>query len=219
MRCIAKSLGSLVCVGAFGFAISNSTAQNLVLNPGFETAGTSSSIAANWTVDTAAGGPVYGNRTTDNPYAGSYNFEIFLDSVGAGPVVQVNQSGIAVTGGGTFTFSFYSDRLAGSQGDNDQYNIQWFNGVGGFVGQTGYTTFTPGANAYAQTLATGVVPATAATATVFFHGAGAANPGWTATIDLDNVSLTVAAVPEPTTLTLAGLGLAGAVLGLRRRRP
>lgn len=212
----SKFIVSSVGAVALLFMASLVSAQNLVLNPGFETAGANSSLAANWTVDTAAGGPVYGVRTNDNPFAGSYNFEAFLASTGAGPVVQVDQSAIPVTGGGTYTFSFYADRLTGSQGDSDQYNIQWFNASSGFVGQTGYTTFSPGANVYAQTVASGTVPATAATGTIFLHCAGAAVPGWTATIDFDNVSLSV--VPEPTTVSLVFVGLLGAVLGLRKRR-
>jgi hypothetical protein len=43
-----------------------------------------------------------------------------------------------------------------------------------------------------------------------------ASAGSTEAIEVDNVSLTQ--VPEPTTITLVGLGLVGAVLGLRKRR-
>ena len=72
--------------------------------------------ATGWTVDTAAGGPVYAVRTNDNPHSGSYNFEVYLASTGAGPVVQFNQSGIPVTGGTTYPFTFYAGALTGSAG-------------------------------------------------------------------------------------------------------
>ena len=85
-------------------------------NGGFETGNGSS--ANNWTVDTAAGGPVYGVRTNDSPNSGSFNFQVHLASTGAGPVVQFNQSAIPVTGGTIYPFTFYAKALAGSQGQS-----------------------------------------------------------------------------------------------------
>ena len=84
---------------------------NLVTNGGFENG--SGATASNWTVDTAAGGPVYGVRTNDSPHSGSYDFQVYLASTGAGPVVQFNQSGIPVTGGTTYPFTFYANALDG----------------------------------------------------------------------------------------------------------
>ena len=211
MNAISKFIGSTVCAVAFLFAVGQVSAANLVLNPGFETAGANPSLAANWTTDTAAGGPVYGIRTNDNPHSGSFNYEVLLASIGAGPVVQFNQSAIPVTGGSVYTFSFYSDRLAGSQGDSDQWRILWNAG-----GDTGYHSFTPGANTYALFSTSVTAPATATSATIFFHGAGPAIPAQSATVDFDDVSLTT--VPEPMTVTLVGLGLLGAVALGRKRK-
>jgi len=152
---------------------------------------------------------VYGIRTNDNPFAGSYNFEAYLASIGAGPVVQVNQAGIPVVGGTQYTFSFEADRLSGSAGDNDQWRILWNAG-----GDTGYQTYTPGNNTYALTSVAVTAPAAATSAQIFFHFAGAAAPSLSATLDIDNVSL----IPEPSTISMVALGLAAAVLGLRKRR-
>jgi hypothetical protein len=164
---------------------------NVVSNGGFETAGATTSNAANWTVDQASGGPVSGVRTNDNPHSGSFNFEVRLASTGSGPLVEFSQTGIPVTGGVSYAFSFYADRLTGSAGDNDQYNVEWFNSNSVLVAQTGYTTFAPGANVYAQTSVNGLTaPPTAASATIFFHCAGAATPSLSATLDFDDVSLT-----------------------------
>ena len=164
-----------------------SSAGNLLLNPSFEIAGATSSSATNWTVPQAAGGPVYGVRTNDNPHSGSFNFEVHLASTGAGPVVQFQQANVPVTGGVSYTFSFYADRLAGSAGDVDQYNIQWYGP--GLLSQTGFQTYTPGANAYAQTTITGLVaPTNATSATVIFYCPGAASTSQSATIDFDDVS-------------------------------
>src|SRR5208282_4420835 len=155
---------------------------NLVANGGFESG--SGATATGWTVDTAAGGPVYAVRTNDNPHSGSYNFEVYLASTGAGPVVQFNQSGIPVTGGTTYPFTFYADALTGSQGESCQWRILWNTG-----GDTGYQTYTPGNNAYALISTSVTAPAAATSATIYFHFAGAAIPSQSATIDLDDVVL------------------------------
>jgi beta-glucanase (GH16 family) len=151
-------------------------------NGGFES-GTGAS-ATGWTVDTAAGGPVYGVRTNDNAHGGAYNFEVYLASTGAGPVVQFNQSGVPVTGNTTYPFTFFADALQGSAGYSAQWRILWNSG-----GDTGYQTYLPGNNAYAAISNSVTVPAGATSATIFFHFAGAASPGVTATIDMDDVRL------------------------------
>src|SRR5262245_1234172 len=66
-------------------------------NGGFELG--SGSTANNWSVTTAAGGPVYAVRTNSNPNSGSFSFEVYLASTGAGPVVEFSQAGVPVTGG------------------------------------------------------------------------------------------------------------------------
>ncbi len=165
--------------------------QSQLANPGFETAGPNSAVAQNWTVSQAVGGPVYAVRTNNNPHTGSYNFEVHLASTGAGPVVEFVQNNVPVIGGAYYKLSFYSDRLTGSTSDNEQYNIQWLNTNSVQVGSTGYLGFTPGANVYSQTIVNGLAaPATAVGANLIFHFAGGANPAWSATIDLDDTSLT-----------------------------
>ena len=153
-------------------------------NGGFETG--SGSSANNWTVDTAAGGPVYGVRTNDNPHSSGsfFNFEVHLASTGAGPVVQFNQAGVPVTGGTTYPFTFYASVLTGSAGYSSQWRILWNAG-----GDTGYQNFTPGNNTYALITNSVTAPASATSATIYFHFAGAAIPSQSATIDIDDVLL------------------------------
>ncbi|HEV2327833.1 MAG TPA: family 16 glycosylhydrolase [Verrucomicrobiae bacterium] len=155
---------------------------NLVANGGFESG--SGATASNWTVDTAAGGPVYGVRTNDDPHSGSYDFQVYLASTGAGPVVQFNQSGTPVTGGTTYPFTFYANALSGSAGENAQWEIVWNSG-----GATGYQAFAPGNGSYAWISNSVTAPAGATSATIYFHFAGAAIASQTATIDLDDISL------------------------------
>jgi CxxC motif-containing protein (DUF1111 family) len=151
-------------------------------NGGFESG--SGTTANNWSVDTAAGGPVYAVRINDNPHSGSSNFEVHLASVGAGPVVQFNQAAVPVTGGTTYPFTFYASALTGSAGYNAQWRILWNTG-----GDTGYQTFTSGNNAYNAISNSVSAPAGATSATIYFHFAGAASLSQSATIDIDDVAL------------------------------
>ncbi|MDB6113036.1 MAG: thiol oxidoreductase [Pedosphaera sp.] len=151
-------------------------------NGGFEFG--SGSAATNWSLTTAAGGPVYAVRTNTHPHGGSFNFEVHLASAGAGPVVEFAQSGIPVTGGTTYPFTFYANALTGSAGYNAQWRILWNTGAG-----SGYVGFTPGNNTYASISNSIVAPATATSATVYFHFAGAAITNQFATIDIDDVAL------------------------------
>jgi hypothetical protein len=58
------------------------------------------------------------------------------------------------------------------------------------LGQTGFIGYTPGNNAYAQTIVNGLIaPANATSATVIFYCAGAAITNQSATIRFDDVSL------------------------------
>jgi CxxC motif-containing protein (DUF1111 family) len=151
------------------------------VNGGFESG--SGTTASNWTVDTAVGGPVYGSRTNDNPHSGLYDFQVHLGSVGAGPLVQFNQSGIPVTGGAS-TLSFYADALAGSQGQSAQWKIAWNAG-----GDTGYQNMILGAGTYTFNSFPVTVPNGATLATIYFHIAGAAVTSWVANVDFDDVVL------------------------------
>jgi CxxC motif-containing protein (DUF1111 family) len=151
-------------------------------NGGFETG--SGISAAGWTVDTAAGGPVYAARTNDNPRSGSSDFQVHLASTGAGPVAQFNQAGVPVTGGTSYPFTFYANALPGSVGYNAQWRILWNTG-----GDTGYQGFTPGNNVYAAVSNSVPAPVGATSATIYFHFAGAADPSQSATIDIDDISL------------------------------
>ncbi|MGN6644742.1 MAG: hypothetical protein ACTHKU_17265 [Verrucomicrobiota bacterium] len=179
----------------------NASAQ--VVNSGFETAGANAALAADWNVTVAAGGPVYAVRTNSNPRTGAYHFEIHLASIGGGPVVEFGQTGIPVIGGANYTFSFYANRLANSISDNHEYSVKWFNTNSAQVGATGYIGYTPGANVYALISVSNLTaPATAAKADILFHSAGGANSAWSATLDIDDVSLTTTnTVPDPVPFT------------------
>jgi CxxC motif-containing protein (DUF1111 family) len=153
-----------------------------VTNGGFEFG--NGGMASNWPVTTAAGGPVYGVRTNDNPHSGSYDFQVHLASTGAGPVVGFAQADVPVTGGTTYPFTFYSSVLPGSAGQSPQWKISWNAG-----GDTGFHGFTPGNNTYAFISNSVTVPVAATSATISFYIAGAADVSQSATIDFDDVAL------------------------------
>ncbi|HSU56419.1 MAG TPA: di-heme oxidoredictase family protein, partial [Candidatus Dormibacteraeota bacterium] len=154
----------------------------LPVNGGFETG--TGVIASNWVVSQAVGGPVYAVRTNSTPRTGSSCFEVHLASTGAGPVVEFTQSGVPVTGGTAYPFTFYANALAGSAGYNAEWRVLWNAG-----GDTGYRGYTPGNSSYALISNSVTAPAAASSATLFFHFAGAAIPSQSATIRLDDIAL------------------------------
>ncbi len=154
----------------------------LPANSGFEQG--SGTIASNWVVTTAAGGPVYGVRTNTSPRSGSFNFEVRVASTGAGPVVEFQQTGVPVTGSTAYPFTFYAKAVTGSAGHSAQWRIFWNAG-----GDTGYQGFAPGNNAYALISNSVVAPAGATAASIIFRVAGAAVPSQSATIQFDDVAL------------------------------
>lgn len=183
MKQMNKTVLGLLCLALGTLTAKQISAQ--VLNPGFEIAGTTFAAATNWTVTQAAGGPVYAIRTNNNPHSGAFNYEVRLASVGAGPVVAFAQSGVPVTGGTTYPFTFYASALTGSAGHNAQWRILWNAG-----GETGFHSFTPGNSTYAFISNSVTAPLAATSATISFYCAGAAVTNQSATIHLDDVSLT-----------------------------
>jgi hypothetical protein len=171
----------LLAVSLLGLTLA---APAQILNPGFEFPGSNASSATNWTVTQAVGGPVYAVRTNNNPHSGSFNFEVHLASTGAGPVVEFTQAGVPVIGGTVYPFIFYANALTGSMGYTTQWRVLWNTG-----GDTGYQTFTPGNNTYAFVSNSLTAPLAATSATIYFHFAGAAIPSQSATIQLDDFSL------------------------------
>jgi hypothetical protein len=99
-------------------------------------------------------------------------------------VVEFTQAGVPVTGGTVYPFTFYANALTGSLGYNAQWRVLWNAG-----GDTGYQTFSPGNNTYSFVSNSLAAPLAATSATLYFHFAGAAIPSQSATIQLDDVSL------------------------------
>jgi CxxC motif-containing protein (DUF1111 family) len=183
---LTNSLFDLAPVGSRNYqilAVTPGSAPVAALPPNGSFELGSGTTASNWVLVQAVGGPVYAERTNDNPHSGSFNFEVYLASTGAGPVVEVQQSGLPLTGGTTYPFSFYADEIAGAAGCNPQWRVIWNTG-----GDTGFHTFAPGNNQYGVISNSVTAPAGATSATLDFYFAGAADPGQSATIQLDDVA-------------------------------
>ena len=206
-KCLVGMLSATaLLIGSTAFA------QNLVLNPGFSTGD-----LTDWaTLNSGAGATVTVIPTGGNP--GDYAW--LSNTVEAANLAldQTTPAGSAVGAGLTVDYSF--NLLGGNQANGGVDFIHIFdeNSTGGVISQGpgllgpyfpsagGWTTYTG-----SFTTVTG-----SDHLYIEFDATTGAASGSTDEMGVDNVSLTV--VPEPTTLTFVGLGMVGAVLGLRKRR-
>ncbi len=195
-----------------GFLIGNTTlAQNLIQNPGFNTGD-----LTGWTPINAASGatvsviPTGGNPTDYgwlNNTLEAYNLALS----------QTTPNGSAAGAGLTIDYSF--DLLGGSQaaGGVDFIHIFDENSTGGVISQGPglLGPYFPSASGW--TTYTGSFTTVAGSDHLYieFDATTGANSGSTDQMGVDNVVLTV--VPEPTTLTLAAMGMVG-IWTFRRRR-
>jgi hypothetical protein len=162
-------------------------AVNAVLNPSFETADVTSTGAANWNLDQAAGGSLHtGGVTNVDPHSGSFELDMEAQGDGASGVsIQVSQVGIPVTGGATNGFSFWAKKAVSLGGANPQWTIFWFDSGSAFVGQNGFTSFASIGTSYTLVTNSIVVPTNAAFGQVIFLLAGGAGVGdhWLVRVD------------------------------------
>jgi hypothetical protein len=165
----------------------------IVTNGGFETGdltgwtATGADLAAAWLTGTVEG----------TSHSGQYFF-IGFDNSGFATLSQT----VATAVGGLYSFSFFSNtNVPGAAGNILRYQI----GSGSIV-------TVPNSFAWAETVTTFVATSVATEIQFYFE----TDPG-TGTHRLDDVSVGVEAIPEPTTLSLLGLGLAGLAAARRRR--
>lgn len=179
----------LIVAALTGMALS-AHAQNLVVNPGFET--------GDLTGYTLSGNTEFTSVSTLMPNSGIYSLQ-------AGPIGSDGflSQDLATSIGQSYTVSFF---LANddSIGGPDDFSAS-------FSGVTGYSVTDPGSFPYTQISFN--VTATSALSTLQFGFAN--NPSYWY---LDDISVT-AAVPEPSTFALFGVMAAGALgLGVWRKR-
>jgi hypothetical protein len=173
-------------------------AQNLIVNGGFEINGGAGSPPTSWTI--SGGGNIceQAGFAGLSPHSGTW----FLAMGNVGGDASISQA-VTTTAGMTYDLQFFYSSAGGNPND---LNVLW-------NGSTVYSEVNTPAQGYVQhdvfVIATG-------SDTVTF--AGRNDPSWNG---LDDVSLTLAAVPEPATwamLAITGIGAVGFTAVRRRVR-
>jgi len=167
-----------------------------ITNPGFETGG-----FTGWTTTPAASGSAF-NVVSGFPHSGQYS-ALFTGNT-AGSYDAISQT-LTTTPGDLVDVTFWLEN--GGPASSSDFQALW-NGVVVFD--------TLNADHFPYTLESFIVPATSSSSTLTFRAY------YLRSFDffLDDVSATEspAAVPEPASLTLTGLGLFAIAAQLRRRR-
>lgn len=217
-----KSL-SMVAAAALALCAGAAQAANGFANGGFEVMG-ASTPAESWL--TAASGY---SLSTD-ARTGTYAAQLASPAFNAAIMLQnsIEQGGLPpLTAGDTPTFSFWAKGTAGTTG-NVLYALRYLDGTGNILANSGNQFFQGAINPNSWTEITynlGAVPVGAVAAFVEFSqaigpvGNGPAGEVWlSGKVLIDDVSLSVAAIPEPSTYALMLAGLAGVGLLAKRRR-
>jgi len=208
---VLTAAAALVC----GAGVASAT--NIINNPGFETAPTTSPTPNDWQYSTGA------TQDNTNPYSGS--FEADLNNTTEATNVNVFQQTAfgSVSAGTQYTFSFYSE-FQGATGGIAQAQFEFMNSTGGIL--PGSPTFINLPNTtsnfgvpagYQLTSQDFTAPTDASAVFVSFNAVTGAATGSVSHAYIDNVSLAPVSTPEPASLALLAIG-GVAMLALRRRR-
>jgi hypothetical protein len=188
--------------------------QNLIVNSGFEDPITTDGppFVGFWEGFTGAGATV-GNSTLF-PRSGAQSLRLSIDNT-PDTFAGAFQDIVGLTSGIQYTFSGWHATPSSPFDVGVELRIEWRNsGSNTEVSRTPNSTPVPGA-AYSEFSLTAAVPVGADTARLVYaiqsFGPGATDTGISY---VDDVSFTV--IPEPSTLSLLGLG--ALALAIRRRR-
>jgi hypothetical protein len=225
-----KTMAAVVCAGALSLALAQSgIAQNLLTDPGFELG----TVAPNPNPNGVAGWASFGGAqflTTPLAHSGAsvldmpdngggYSVPGAFENFAASPGQSFTLSGwvytpnALVTGDNDFAIlqlSFFTGAPPNNYGGGTQLNVVGVN-VGDPAGGGG-VALPQGVWTFASVTATAAAGANSVGAFVLDINADSS-----ADFYFDDMSLTASPVPEPATLSLAGLGLLG-LLGSRIRR-
>ena len=217
---LKKSIAiSLAAAAVAGFAVSaQAQTTNGFANGGFETVGVTTP-AASWLQ--AAGGY---SRSTD-AHTGSFSAQLASPAFNAAIMLQnsIEQGGLPpLTTGDTPTFSFWAKGTAGGTG-NVLFALRYLDGVGNILANSQNQFFQSLINTTTWSQISynlGAVPVGAVAAFVeFSQGIGPIDAGNPAgKVLVDDLYLSVTAVPEPESYAMLMAGLGGIGFLIRRRR-
>ena len=213
MKATSKLVGSLVCAAAFVLAVSQASAVNLIQNPGFETGDFTSwlVLGATGTVQTPDNGPTA---------AGTQN--AFLDNQTPAANLALQQTTAPASVGAGVLVSYSFDLKGGISANGGVLFVHIFdqNSVGAVIGQpTGLLgPYFPSSSSWTTITGSFTTLANTDHLTIEIDATTGAAAGSIEQMHVDNVQLNVAAIPEPTTLSLVGLGLLGALMVRRSRK-
>ena len=207
---------TITCLTILAGLVIGNTARAQVVNGGFETAsGAYTTGALGWSdFSTPAnnGSTASAQRSLTDPFAGVAELTLTYQN-SANPGIGPSVIGQSDFFGGVSPGAETKHVVAGTE--NNQVQVQWFDAGNVFLGATGFSSYNGTLTAaYSLQTKNYVAPANTAKALVQFLSAGGAVANDTATVRIDNVTM----VPEPTTVTLVGLGLVGAIALGRKRK-
>lgn len=175
----------------------SSGGQSVVVNGSFES-GTGGGVD-NW----ITGGSQPPVRTDTDAQAGSWSLHssVFNATASANTASleqRLSVAGSNVVAGESYEFSFQAKQLSSANGYVQQYELQWLNGAGAYIGGTGLQPFSGGNAIWSKVTIPGLVaPAGAVDARIFFRFVTGAIAGGVGEVYLDDVELSTAGEPEP----------------------
>ena len=174
---------------------------DLIVNGGFETGD-----FTGWTTIPGASGSAFGVNATSPgrgyPHSGTYEAYFGAFSTDEDRIYQ----DLATVAGQSYTIDFW---LRNNMGGQNRFDVTW--GGGSILSEVN----APGSPSTPYTEYTFTEVASGSTTRLEF--AGYNNPSF-AFFNLDDVSVNVAAVPEPSNFILAGLGISGFLMAAFARR-
>ncbi|QDS99900.1 carbohydrate binding domain-containing protein [Adhaeretor mobilis] len=191
----------------------DASAVELAINGGFEAGDTS-----DW-VSFPSGSSTFTAESV-SPNTGSFNGKLENTATGSAAVIKQANVGVGtVTPGQDITINFWARGSAEAGGVHFAELFSELDGGGTSKSEilSGAPLFPPSDTTWTEyTFNTTLGPDVSGGVTLQFNAATGANLGSFSILEIDDVSISVAGIPEPTSLallSLAGLGLAG-----RRRR-
>jgi hypothetical protein len=213
MKAPRKLISGLLCTAALALAASQVSAANLIQNPGFETGNLTS-----WSVLNNGGAATVLVAHPDNGPSAPGTHNASLSNAVQAVQLALQQStplGDAIPG--TVNYSFDLKLSFSANGGVFSVHIWDIDSTGGVIDQgPGLLQTNPANDGNWHTYSGSfTAPANVDHLEIEFDAATGAVNGSIETMHVDNVSLSQ--IPEPTTVMLVGLGLFGALVGLRKR--